>query len=274
VALGCQAQLSSRKGDPLKELEHRQDLVATLPVHPAAVESLLQFEGLLVRLWQVDEATQILERVPVIQPLQIPVGEVERLSGRRAALADGKCVVVEMGEVSLETLIRAAEMLDQPFLFRWLIHPMDEISCLGTSILPEEFGKQCETLLAGNASDLSALVRCEETRFLSSNDAASTDESVIFFHQDGHEPGLEYVLRFRKTLVETVVIPHVVFNAGRNSQPEQVHEHNTLCLRSVNRPYSDRASTSWLRHVHKVAMEALGRLVKRSLSGRHRRFAE
>jgi len=251
-SLGIRADEAAGREDLPAELRARHRLAQILP--PGDHEGsqwLRRYAQLLEGAWRLAEAEQIRARLP-----EAPASEWLVKAARLTREEDW---VVE-ADRPIPDLIEAATAVDSPFSGRWLLAGHHALSLPTPGLRGEEIIAKYDQVRAEDGRPGLPCARVGELGWLSRTELRRA-ETVLFDHPPGRTPPWpQLAIRILSDELHSVLVPSVLFDAGRPEPGEPAEEHNRRALSACREDRLEGEARLWQREVQSVVLRALRRL--------------
>jgi hypothetical protein len=270
VALGLQGQEARSKNDPAGEIKIHNELVNIIPHdHPGSEKSLLRYAELSEYLWQPQNACRIYEQLARIHQDNNDYPESMCRASKYAGIIETGKYVIE-SDVPLALLARSAMALGTRFTGRYLVKNIKSQGSCNVVISAGELIEKYEQI--SKARPREPLPKAEKAElWWLSKESIDQVTTVIFASKDTELFScLEFGVKFLNAKLQTVLVPVVIFNTGKDVKDISVEQHNSSVLEKLNHIENNSLSNAWLQMVHRNINHAIRQLITRALACRNR----
>lgn len=270
VALGLQALEAGSKNDIVAEIKIHNELVNIIPHdHPGSEKSLLRYAELSEYVWQPQNSCRIYEQLARMHPDNNAYTESMCRASRYAGIIEASEYVIE-SDVPLALLARSAAALGTRFTGRYLVKNIKVQGSCNVIISAGELIEKYEQISKTKSHE--PLPKAEEVElWWLSKENIDQVTTVIFASKDTeHFNCLEFGVKFLNAKLQTVLVPVVIFNAGRNVNDISIEQHNSSVLEKLHLIENNSLSNAWLQMVHRNINHAVRQLITRAMACKSR----
>jgi hypothetical protein len=268
VALGLQGLEAGSKNDLVAEIKIYRELVDIIQhEHPGSEKSLLRYAELLESVWQPQNACRIFKKLARIYPDNNGYAEsMFRVSKQASIIEDGNYIIES--DIQLPLLARSAVALCTRFTGRYLVKNIKAQGNCNVIISAGELIEKYEQISKTRPHE--PLPQAEEAELCwLSKEKTEQITTVIFASKDTELFScLELGVKFFNARLQTVLIPVVMFNAGKDVKGVSVEQHNGAVLKNLQHIENNSLSNAWLQMVHRNINHAIRQLITRALACR------
>ena len=270
VSLVLRAEEAKNRNDLVLELGLYKKLAELIPeAHAGSKRSLLRYAALLASVWQLPRAYDLYKRISAVCSHDRDCAErAQRLAEYVKAFESGGYVVE--ADIPISTLIRSAEVLDEPFTGRYLMKRVDPPINCGVNISSSEFVEGYENGRRERRGLPLPPVEEKELWWLSDRNIERITLIILADTTLESLATLEFGITLLNATLQTVVIPVVLFNVAEKMIDAPVGGHNQLVLERLERIEHSPRSSAWLKMVYGNVNQVIRQLVTRRLASRNR----
>ena len=270
VALGLKGQEAKSKNDPVAEIKILHELVNIIPHdHPGSKKTLLRYAELSEYVWQPQNAIQIYKQLTRTCPDNSSYPESMCRASKYASIIETGEYVIK-SDVPLPLLTKSAAALGTRFTGRYLVKNIKSQGKCNTIISVDEFIEKYEQIC--NASPNAPLPKAEKKElWWLSKESVDQVTTVVFTSKDTELFScFEFGVKFLNAKLQTLLVPVVIFNAGKNLTDISIEQHNSSVLEQLHDTESNSLSNAWLQMVHRNVNHAIRQLISRSMACENR----
>jgi hypothetical protein len=263
VWLGLQAEQAQKAQDLTGELRARHALARLLPSgEPGTLASLRAYASLLERLCLFEEAEAIEARIRLVDPDHFKSGGCDQAD----RLKDADSIL--QPDQPLPILIEAATILGLCFSKRCCVRELEPLACRGFRMSADQVAGKYEHVRSEHARANLPNCQIKSIWWVSRSQVRLEDTLVLLDETHSPVEGLGLAYQIRHDGLQTVVVPAVMFDAGRVGPDHDTHEHNRQVSAALEQLQPRSLAETWLAKVDQAVTQALRRLITQSLSHR------
>lgn len=272
VSLALRAEEHRINNDVVSEFQSYKKLTDLVPETDERTEgSLLRYATLLETLWQPKEACSVFRKLAQRFVNNCTYADKMRRASECAGIMENGEYVVE-SETPLPSLLKSATVLDKMLNGRFLIKIIEApINCkviISAGELINKYEQICQT----KSGQRLPQPREAQLWWLGHNKTEQVTTVIFASADSGFLGRVEVGLKLLDANLQTVLVPAVIFNAGKKADSQvSAEQHNQALLRLLEPIINDDPSfKGWLAAVYGNIREAVRQLITRGMADRNR----
>ena len=264
VSLALRGEEYRITNDIVSELQCYMKLTGLVPKKDdRSKNSLLRCARLLETVWQPEMACSIYRQLAQMCPDNNGYADsMCRVSKYASIIKDGEYVIKP--DIPLPSLVQSATALNRMFTGRYVVNNTKEPIDCEVIVSADEFIKKY-TQLCKN-SKMPQAERADLWWIV--NNKTEQVTTIILKSEDSELfSRLELEIKFLDAYLQTVLVPVVVFNAGKKTNELSIEQHNQNILKVLQRILTDDPSLrGWLKIVYGDAMRVIRQLITKAVA--------
>lgn len=267
ISLAIRAEQAAREENIPKAIGLYASLMGYLPVNqPNSFPSMEKYAAMLEKSWHIPEAKSIYETILRTNP-QSPVREKLNKLARIEKIIQKKSWAIEP-DISVDTLIESASILEKRFAGKYVLNKLSAKSCTGVSLNPEMIASRYDQIRRENGNGKMPAVEISRLYWISKKDTEQREFVVIGDNATNDINRLKYVLQIFCDGLNTLIIPVILFDWQYHRKGTSAQEGNHKASEIFNRMRSNDLCNTYLTAVHKGVDHVLRRLITENRSKR------